>query len=56
MHNFSYVYEQKQSPEIFGKKGVLKNVAIFKGKYVFESLFNKVAGLKQSFMQIYLSG
>ena len=31
--------EQKQSPELFYKKDVLKNVAKFKGKYLCWSLF-----------------
>ena len=38
---------QKQSPEEFCKKGVLRNFAKFKGKHLCQSLFfNKVAGLR----------
>ena len=37
---------QKQSPEVFCKKGVLKNFANLTGKHLRQSLiFNKVAGL-----------
>ena len=37
---------QKQPPEVFSKKGVLKNFAKFTGKHLCQSLFfNKVAGL-----------
>ena len=37
--------KQKQPPEVFCKKGVLKNFAKFKGKHLCQSLFfNKVAG------------
>ena len=33
--------------EVFCKKGVLRNLAKFTGKHLFQSLFfNKVAGLK----------
>ena len=33
-------------PEVFCKKGVLRNFVKFTGKYLFQSLFlNKVAGL-----------
>ena len=36
----------EQSPEVFYKKGVLKNFAKFTGKHLCQSLsFNKVAGL-----------
>ena len=36
---------QKQPPEVFCKKGVLKNLAKFKGKHLWQGLlFNKVAG------------
>ena len=38
---------QKQPPEVFCKKGVLKNFAKFIGKHLCQSLlFNKVAGLR----------
>ena len=38
---------QKQSPEVFCKKGVLKNLAKLTGKHLRQSLiFNKVAGLR----------
>ena len=36
---------QKQPPEVFCKKRVLKNFANFPGKHL-QSLFNKVTGLK----------
>ena len=37
--------DQKQPPEVFYKKGVLRNVTKFTGKHLFLSLFfNKVAG------------
>ena len=40
-------YKKKQPPEVFYKKGVLKNFAKFTGKYLSQSLFlNKVAGLR----------
>ena len=38
--------KEKQPPEAFCKKGVLKNFAMFTAKHVLESLFNKVAYLK----------
>ena len=38
---------QKQPPEVFYKKGVLKNFTKFTGKHLCQSLFfNKVAGLR----------
>ena len=38
--------EQKQSPEVFCRKGVLRNFAKFTIKHLSQSLFfNKVAGL-----------
>ena len=38
---------QKQSPEVFYKKGVLRNFTKFTGKHLCQSLFfNKVAGLR----------
>ena len=38
---------QKQPPEVFCQKGVLKNFAKFTGKHQCQSLFfNKVAGLR----------
>ena len=38
---------QKQPPEVFCKKGVLRNFAKFKGKHLCQSLFfNKVVGLR----------
>ena len=38
---------QKQPPEVFFQKGVLKNFPIFTGKHLCHSLFyNKVVGLK----------
>ena len=43
MMNFNF---QKQSPEVFCKKGVFKIFANFTGKHkCFGSLFNKLAGL-----------
>ena len=42
-----YDSNQKQPPEVFYKKGVLKNFAKFTGKHLCQSLFfNKVAGLR----------
>ena len=49
MHTFDFffVITQKQSPEVFLRKGVLRNFAKFTGKnLVPESFFNKVAGLR----------
>ena len=38
---------QKQPPEVFCKKGVLRNFAKFAGKHLYRGLFlNKVAGLR----------
>ena len=38
---------QKQSPEVFVKKGALKNFANFKGRHLCQGLvFNKVVGLR----------
>ena len=38
---------QKQPPELFYKKGVLKHLAKFAGKHLYRDLFfNKVAGLQ----------
>ena len=40
-------YSQKQLPDVFYKKGVLKNFAKFIGKHLCQSLsFNKFAGLR----------
>ena len=40
---------QKQPPEVFLKKGAVRNFANFTGKHLFQSLFfNKVAGLKRA--------
>ena len=39
-------YFQKQSPNVFCKKCVLKNFANFTGKHMFKSLFKKVTGLQ----------
>ena len=37
---------RRSRPEVFCKKGVLRNFAKFTGKHLFQSLFfNKVAGL-----------
>ena len=42
----SYDFLQKQPPEVFCKKDVLRNFAKFTGKHLCQSLFfNKVAGL-----------
>ena len=39
------MFFQKQPPEVFYKKGVLKNFTKFTGKHLCQSLFfNKVAG------------
>ena len=41
--------EQKQPPEVFYKKGLLKTFAKFTGKHLCQSLFfNKVAGLRSA--------
>ena len=38
---------QKQPPDVFCIKGILRNFAKFTGKHMFQSLFfNKVAGLR----------
>ena len=40
---------QKQPPDEFCKKGILKNVAKFTGKHMRQSLFfNKVTGLRSA--------
>ena len=44
-----FIFQQKQPPELFCKKGVLKNFGKFAGKQLCWSLFlNKVAGLKNT--------
>ena len=44
--NMLIVNKQKQPPEVFFKKCILKNFAKFTGKHLCQSLsFNKVAGL-----------
>ena len=44
---------QKQPPEVFYEKGVLKNFAKFTGKHLWQSLFfNKVADLNRFFLWI----
>ena len=49
LFNFSFKKIQKQPPEVFCKKGVLKNFANFTGKHPCWSLFfNEVAGLHQA--------
>ena len=41
---------QKQPPDVFCKKGVLKNFAKFTGKHLWQNVFfNKVTGLRQLF-------
>ena len=41
------LFNQKQPPEVFYKKGALKNFAKFTGNHLCQSLFfNKVAGLR----------
>ena len=41
------IYVQKQPPDVFYKKGVLKNFAKFTGKRLCQSLFfNRVSGLR----------
>ena len=42
---FSYMYCQKQLPEVSCKKGVLRNFAKFTWKYLSQSLLFKVASL-----------
>ena len=43
---FSFISVQKQPPEVFCKKGVIRNFAKHTEKYLFQSLFfNKIAGL-----------
>ena len=42
---------QKQLPEMFCKKGVLKNSQISQKISVLESLFNKVAGLQVNYIK-----
>ena len=44
---FSELNIQKQLPEVFHKKGILKNLEKFTGKHVYGSLFsNKAVGLR----------
>ena len=47
MQNFFVsIYNQKQPPEVFLRKGVLRNFAKFTGKHLCQSLFfNKLAGV-----------
>ena len=47
MQNFFVsIYNQKQPPEVFLRKGVLRNFAKFTGKHLCQSLFfNKLAGI-----------
>ena len=41
------MYYRTSSPEVFCKKGVLRNFAKFAGRHLCQSLFfNKVAGLR----------
>ena len=43
---------RKSRPEVFCKKGVLKNVAKFTGKHQYQRLFfNKVTGLACNFIK-----
>ena len=47
-HLLNSLLMQKQSPEVFHKKSVLRNFAKFTEKHLCQSLFfNKVAGLRQ---------
>ena len=42
----------KQPPEVFCKKGVLRNFSKFTGKHLYQSLFfNKVAGQAYNFIK-----
>ena len=51
------IHYQKQPPELFYKKGVLKNFAKFTGQHLCQCyFFNKVAGLCGSFVDQYLVG
>ena len=44
---------QKQPPEVFNKKSVLKNFTKFTGKHLCQSLFfNKVAGLRPATLSV----
>ena len=43
---------QKQSPEVFCRKGVLRNFTKFTGKHLYQSLlFNKVEGQACNFIK-----
>ena len=45
-------YQQKQPPEVFCKKDLLRNFAKFTGKHLFNGLcLNKVAGLVCNFIK-----
>ena len=55
VQNDRYLLFQKQPPELFCKKGVLKNYANFTGKHVSKSFLNKVAGLFAKFLRISIS-
>ena len=47
MCSLAFNENQKQPPEVFCKKGVLRNFAKFTGKHLCQILFfNKVAGLQ----------
>ena len=54
---FNKLSKQRSSgPQVFRKKGVLKNFAKFTGKHMCQSLFfNKVAGLRWLLLKIYMS-
>ena len=48
-----YLYIQKQLPEVFCEKGVLRNFAKCTGKSLCQSFFlNKVAGLRQTLTHV----
>ena len=47
LYNHSSCFHQKRPPDVFCKKGVLRNFTKFTGKHLCQSLFfNSVAGLR----------
>ena len=49
--HFVLFHFRSSHPEVFCKKGVIRNFAKFTGKYLCRSLFSKVAGLRPFFIK-----
>ena len=50
-HGIFFERNRGSRPEVFCKKGILRNFAKFTGKHLCESLFNKVAGAACNFIK-----